>query len=69
MAKNKIDINPNIILYGAIAVGGYFFVAKPLLELFGLKKSDEGKAIDNAADDKAFDPLFWQKAATSGISV
>lgn len=55
--------NQDLILKIGIAVGAYFFIAKPILQKLGILKSKEQKIIDDylsaPAKDNPFSPIFY----------
>lgn len=45
----KSSFDTNIIIYGGVIAGAYFFVLKPLLTKFGVLDTAREKAVDTAA--------------------
>ena len=57
MAKN--DINYNILINAGLVVGGYFFVAKPILNKLGITDSTIDKNKNNALQTKDWLKRDW----------
>lgn len=67
MAKN--DINYNILINAGLVVGGYFLVAKPILNKLGITDSTIDKNKNNALQTKDWLKRDWYKSAPNGTKL
>lgn len=70
MAQNNfLEKNSKLIIGLVVVYFGYNKVIKPLLDTFGLTKSDEEKNIDKEIvnENSAFNPNFWRKSGATII--